>query len=110
MSIYHLPPRLNAVDNMQGPERVGNTVIIDGRAIPKLHMHDNGDEVEFVLDGRLAFGFPREWAYLAATFAANAMAIGSGYSFIGAETRERPFAPKCGPLNAHLNPVDKGED
>lgn len=87
-------PRQDPPD-MQGPYRMGCHVVIDGRSIPNLHMHDTGDTVEFILDNRLAFEFPKEWAYLAAAFAANAMAIGAGYPFLGAETKDRPFASKC---------------
>jgi hypothetical protein len=83
------------IPDMKGPERTGYSVIIDNRKIPKLHMYDRGDSVEFILDGRLAFEFPSDLAYHAATFAANAMAIGAGFAFLGAETKERPFAPQC---------------
>jgi hypothetical protein len=37
---------------------------------------------------------PAELAFQVAHFAATAMAIGAGYSHIGAETRERPFAAR----------------
>lgn len=50
--------------------------------------------VEFVLDGRMSFEFPKEWAYLAASFAAHAMAVGAGFSHLGAEDKNRPFAPE----------------
>lgn len=83
------PPDLN------GPIRQGCHVIVNGRMIPNLHMYEDGDETVFVLDSRLAFGFPKEIAHQAAAFAANAMAIGAGYSYLGAETKDRPFAPQC---------------
>lgn len=100
MTIHHLPPQPNVFDSMKGPERSGQSVIIDGRAVPNLHMRENGEEVIFVLDERLAFGFPREWAFLAAAFAANAMAIGAGYSHVCGETKDRSFAPRCGPIES----------
>lgn len=81
--------------DIKGPERTGNSVIIDGRCVPKMHMHDRGETVDFILDGRLSFEFPKDMAYLAASFAANAMAIGAGYTFLGSETKDHPFAPQC---------------
>lgn len=95
MSVAQFPKIERGPPDMRGPERMGCDVILDERVIPNLHMHDRGDTIEFILDGRLAYEFPKEWAYLAAAFAANAMAIGAGYPFLGAETRDRPFAPKC---------------
>lgn len=82
------------IAGMKGPRRAGHTVIMEGRAIHRLTMLDEGDEVCLILDGRLAINAPREWAWLVANFAASALAIGEGYCHIGAETRDRPFAPR----------------
>lgn len=81
--------------DMRGPERIGCDVIIENRRVPNLHMHDRGDTIDFVLDGRMMFGFPKEWAYLAATFAANAMAIGAGWPCLTADKKCERFAPEC---------------
>ncbi len=97
-NVIELPATKHACDTLAGPDRGGCSVIVDGRAIPNMHMYDNGDTIDFILDERLAFEFPREWAYLAASFAANAMAIGAGYAFSGADEKRKAFAPKCGPL------------
>lgn len=92
--VLKFPEQLGPPD-MRGPVRFGSSVIIDGRHIPKIHMHDKGETIELILDERLCYEFPKEWAYHAASFAANAMAIGAGYAFFGAESRDRPFAPQC---------------
>lgn len=84
------------IKSLFGPIRIGFDVIVDGRRIPNMHMHEEGDEILFILDGRLGFAFPRELAGQAASFAANAMAIGAGYASLNCETRGRPFAPKVG--------------
>jgi hypothetical protein len=47
-------------------------------------MIDRGETIEFVLDDRLAFIFPRDIAPLAANFAAQAMAIGAGHPSLSA--------------------------
>lgn len=83
------------VKSLFGPQRLGSDLIVDGRLIPNVHIHDMGAEIEFILDGRLGFVFPRDLAPQAAAFAANAMAIGAGYAYVGGETKERPFAPQC---------------
>lgn len=92
--VVSLPPQPGP-PNVKGPSRAGFAVIVDGRKIPNMHMLEEGDEICFVLDSRLAFPFPRELAHQAAAFAANAMAIGAGYAFLGAEAKEHPFAPQC---------------
>lgn len=84
------------VPNMIGPKISGHSVIIDGRAIPNMTLRDNGDRIEFVLDNRYSYEFPREWAYLAAAFAAEAMAIGAGHSHISQpHNSSKAFAPQC---------------
>jgi hypothetical protein len=88
-------PTREGPPDMRGPDRSGCGVIIEGRLIPKLHMYDRGDTIEFILDGRFSYEFPKELAWLAGSFAANAMAIGSGYPFLGAESKSQPFAPQC---------------
>lgn len=76
-----------------GPRRGGCSVIVDDKVIPRMSCFERGDEVEIVIDDRLSFQFPKEWAYLAAAMAAQAMAVGAGYPSLLAPTRDRPFAP-----------------
>jgi hypothetical protein len=92
-NVVEFPERQTPPD-MRGPERGGCDVIIGGLLVPRMHMYDKGETIDMILDGRFSYEFPKEWAYLAADFAANAMAIGAGYSFLGAETKDRPFASK----------------
>jgi hypothetical protein len=84
----------SAAPDMFGPKISGHTLIVDGRAIPKFRILRSPRGVEFILDGRWSYEFPEDWAYLAASMAANAMAIGAGYAFLGSDSREQPFAPQ----------------
>lgn len=87
-------PTRDLVVEMAGPVNQGCAVRIEGRIVPNMVMFDHGDIVEFVLDHRLGFGFPRAQAYDAAAFAAAAMAIGAGFSHpSGMHFTQRPFAP-----------------
>ncbi len=95
MSTTNLPNSPDLVAAMKGPREPGFSVIIEGRAIPGLTMYEEGDEVCLILDGRMSINVPRERAYQVAWFAATALAIGAGYSHIGGETRDRPFAPRA---------------
>lgn len=86
-------PRRNLIAEMMGPAESGNAVIIDGRLVPDLVMYDRGDTIEFVLDRRLGFGFPRAQAWDAAAFAFAAMAIGAGFAHPEhMHFTQRPFA------------------
>jgi N-formylglutamate amidohydrolase len=106
-NVTNFPPPPDMAEQMKGPTAYGMSVIIDGHRIPNLVMVDRGAEVEFTLDQRFSYSFPREIAYLAAAFAAQAMAIGAGYPFLGAATKDRPFAPK---VMAFPSPhTEKGE-
>lgn len=93
MNVTEFPHR-DLIAEMTGPQASGNHVIIDGRCVPELVMYDRGDEIEFVLDNRLAFGFPRDQAWNAAAFAFAAMAIGAGFAHPSAmHFTQRAFAP-----------------
>ena len=80
--------------------RTGYDVFWEGRLVPKIHAYDRGDTIEFVLDGRLGWEFPREIAFLALGFAANAMAIGAGYAHFGADKKIEAFAPRVIGINS----------
>jgi hypothetical protein len=89
-------PKRDLIAEMTGPPVGGNSVILEGRLIPRMMMFDRGDEIEFVLDGRLAYGFPRAQAWDAASFAAAAMSIGAGFPHHsgGEHFTAREFAPE----------------
>lgn len=93
MTVTKFPQR-DMVAEMTGPALVGNLICVDGRTVQKIVMIDRGEMVEFILDGRLSYSFPREWAYLAVSFAFSAMAVGAGFASPGAQHfTQRPFAP-----------------
>lgn len=69
-------------------------VIIEGKLIPQMLVRDCGGNVEVLFDDRWVYIFDtKEMALMACSLAANAMAVGSGYSFLCAENRDMPFAP-----------------
>lgn len=87
-------PKKEPLDPLVGPFEYYK-IVVEGRAIPGLSGYHDGDMVGLVLDHRLSISVPRELAHQVAWFAANAMAIGAGYSHLGAESKDRPFAPQC---------------
>lgn len=98
--VHQIQPR-DLIDEMTGPEQRGNAVVIDGRLVPNLTMHDRGAEIEFILDGRFSYSFPRDIAWLAASFAFSSMAIGAGFAAPSAmHFTQRPFAPQCAKLGS----------
>lgn len=93
-NVVQMPPREEPPEFIFGPFSE-NRVMIEGRVIPNLTAHDNGDgTIDLVVDHRFSAPFPKDQAYAAAWLLANAMAVGAGYSCLSSETKERPFAPK----------------
>lgn len=88
------PLHPDPVETLKGKFRDGWSVVVEGRQIPRLVLRDHGDHVSFSLDGRFRLDVPRELAHPVASFVANAMAIGAGYPWFGADTKDRPFAPR----------------
>lgn len=78
-----------------GPVSTGCEVIWEGRVVPKLLAYDKGEKIDFVLDGRLGFEFPRQIAFQALAFAANAMAVGAGFPCFSADKKIEHFATPC---------------
>lgn len=76
-------------------------VVVDGRAIPRLTGWPQADgRVTLILDGRFAVDYPdEEAARQSAWLIANALAIGAGYSHVGAESRDMPFAPQIAEIS-----------
>jgi hypothetical protein len=90
--------RLEAqIKEMIGPKFGWHSVVIEGHAIPNIHCMERGDNIEFLLDGRIVYSFPKEWAMLAVNFAATAMAIGAGHNhFAVPHKNAQPFGtPVC---------------
>jgi hypothetical protein len=89
----------NIVNLREVPSIIGSytedySVVVEGREIPNMRCVDKGDSIDIILDRRFCYTFPKELAYLAAAFAAQAMAIGAGYPHLGAPNKDRPFAPQ----------------
>lgn len=94
------------IDAMKGPQTYGNAVIVDGRLVPDLTMVDHGELIEFCLDNRMSWEFPREIAAHVASFAANTMAIGAGFPCFHAEQKPAHFATPCSRIDETLEPSD----
>lgn len=85
-----------ALSSMMLPPRAPiHEVSVDGRIIPRLECRRDGEIITFVLDRRFAIDVPHTLAIPFAYFVANALAIGAGYPWCGAESRDMPFAPKA---------------
>jgi hypothetical protein len=87
-------------------------VVVDGRAIPGLTGYKEGDITWLTVDHRFSQPFKTsDDAHSAAVLIAQAMAIASGYSHLGAETKDQSFAPKATRLDGfaglpdHLHPT-----
>jgi hypothetical protein len=80
-------------------------VIVEGRIIPKLTGYHDGDKIGLVLDHRFSASFAPDDARQAAWLIANALAIGEGYSHLGALTKEQPFAPIGAQISAAPAPA-----
>ena len=70
-------------------------VIVEGRAIPRLTGYKEGDKIALVVDGRFSATFSEADARQVAWLIANATAIAEGYPWLGAESKNQPFAPIC---------------
>lgn len=85
-------PRRDLIKELIGADLIGNAVVVNGHEVPGIAMFDRGDEIEFVIDHRVAYGFPKAQAWNAAAFALAAMAFGAGCDPLNFEPR--PFAKK----------------
>ncbi len=73
-----------------------NAVVVEGRRIPLLTGFREGDDMTaLVVDGRFSTSVPNDKAYEVAWLLAQAIAVASGYSHLGAETKDHSFAPIC---------------
>jgi hypothetical protein len=70
--------------------------IIEGRVIPQLTAVrcPNGNVV-LTVDNRFSSEVPGDKAYEIAWLIVQALAVGAGYSHLGAENKEQPFAAMC---------------
>lgn len=93
-------PSLEIKSPLFGPHPEYYSIVMDGRQIPHLTGHKSGDnETYLILDHRLSITVPNDLAYSVAWMLANAIAIGQGYSHLGAENKDRPFAPQVAEID-----------
>lgn len=72
----------------------GYTAIVEGRQIPGLMVKERGKaQITIILDNRWEIDVPREQSGKICWMIANALAIGEGYSHLGALSKNHPFAP-----------------
>lgn len=89
-----------AIERMLMPPDMERHVLVHGRVIPKLTAIRRNGTVVFTLDQRFGLEVPDEFALPVAAFVAQAMAIGAGYPSASAESRDKPFAPQVGRMEA----------
>lgn len=91
-SVVNFPAAAKPIDPLVGPFQEWR-VQVDGRIIPRLTGFYDGDKIALVVDKRFSASFAKEDVYQAAWLIAQAMAIGEGYSHLGAMNKDMPFAP-----------------
>lgn len=79
---------------LSGPQIIGSHPVVEGREIRQLRVYEEGDQINIILDNRLSIAVPEQLAVSVCWLIANALAIGAGYSHMGAESKDHPFAPK----------------
>jgi len=77
-----------------GVRPAGYTAIVDGYEVNRIRVWERGDQITICLDSRFAIDVPRGLSGAVCWMIANAIAIGSGYSHLGADRPGYPFAPK----------------
>jgi len=94
MSVVDFPAGPEPEPLLVGPFEVYR-VVVEGRAIPKLTGRRNSDgSYSLTIDGRFGADFPDEaTARQAAWLIGQGMAVMSGYTHLGAESKNQPFAP-----------------
>lgn len=95
--IKEFPKDVKTKNELFGPQGhpSWHSALAEGHCIPKFKIREWDNQIEIMLDERWIYQFPDlSIARLALTMAANAMAIGEGYPWLGAPTKDRPFAPK----------------
>lgn len=103
--ISRIGEQIDAIEEMKGAHSLGQSVLVEGRAIPHLAMVDTGAEIDIYVDGRFCVPFPRDLAPSAAWLLGQAIAVASGYKHLGAESKDAPFAPQVGAIGE----IESGE-
>ena len=100
-NIVQMPPPEKPAELLVGPFKEWR-VQVDGRIIPRLTGYRAGDKIALVVDGRFSASFAEDDARQAAWLIAQAMAVGEGYSHLGAPNKEQPFAPMGAEIGSPL--------
>lgn len=78
-------------------------VVVEGRRIPLLTASPESEtQTLLILDGRLSIVIGNRDLEQVAWLVANALALGQGYSHMGATAKGYPFAPTCSVIEAPL--------
>jgi hypothetical protein len=94
-SVTPFPPQESPPDLLVGPFQVWQ-VVVDGRFVPGLTGHRDGEGIWLTVDHRFTGGpFNEETAIQAANLIGQAMAVASGYASLSSLSKDRPFAPKA---------------
>lgn len=94
MTVVEFPERDKPLSPLIGPFTY-HAVVVEGRCIPLLTGALEGANTALIVDGRFSISVPNERAYEVAWLLAQAIAVASGYSHLGAETKDCPFGPIC---------------
>lgn len=94
-NVTQFPGKPDPVDEIKGPERYGNKIVIDGHEVPNMWIVDKGETVEVCFPGPVHYIFPRDIAAHACALAAKAMAVGAGHSHVSSEhAMTKSYGPK----------------
>lgn len=90
--VINFPPPAAKPNLLVGPFE-SYKVVVEGREIPGLTGWPQADgRITLVVDGRFAVDFPADLAHQAAWLVAQALAVGAGYTHLGATEKSAPFA------------------
>lgn len=94
-NVTQFPGKPDPVDEIKGPARYGNKIVIDGHEVPNMWIVDKGETVEVCFPGPVHYIFPREIAATVAHACAKAMAVGAGHSHVSSEhAMTKPYGAK----------------
>ena len=91
-NVVQFPPTSKRPDLLVGPFEEWR-VQVEGRIIPRLTGFRDGDKIALVVDRRFSASFATDEAYSAAWLISQALAIADGFTHLGAEAKNGPFAP-----------------
>lgn len=100
-NVTRLPSRPEPAPLLVGPFKSW-AVQVEGRIVPRLTGYHDGDKIALMVDGRFSASFAPDDARQAAWLIAQALAIGAGYPWLGAETKDQPFAPLSMEVSANV--------